>query len=341
VSKIAIVIPFYQEEYGILRRCLASVIDQKLEHSVIASIIIVNDASPVDPAVDIQAAGDFPPNTTIRMIRRSNGGPGAARNTGLDSVDDDVDFVALLDSDDTWRSDHLERAISSLNAGFDLYFSDHLKQVGGKAYLPSTRFYNSVCKENNIPWREISPNTSIFTCDSRLIAEFAVNEYLAHTSSIVYRASKLGAVRTMEALRAAGEDHLFFLDLALGAGSICFSLAGEISLGTGVNISEKAFIWGSERNLRRRIFNLGALKMMRHRSNWTPPTLRTVKRRIKAMRRTIGFLLLREILCESKIPLNSFRLAWSFDWMTVLLFPTNAMSFMARRFLSRGAYNVE
>ena len=147
MPKIAIVIPFYQEEFGILRRCLASVFGQQLAGPVDIAVLVVDDASPADPAADIKAAGEPPSNMVVQLIRRPNGGPAAARNTGLDHIGADTDFVALLDSDDTWQPEHLQRAIDSLEPGFDVYFADHLPWDGKNAYLPTTQFYDSVCRQ--------------------------------------------------------------------------------------------------------------------------------------------------------------------------------------------------
>ena len=40
------------------------------------------------------------------FIRRANGGPGAARNTGILAAK--AEFIAFLDSDDQWEATHLE-----------------------------------------------------------------------------------------------------------------------------------------------------------------------------------------------------------------------------------------
>lgn len=333
MMKIGIIIPYYQEEAGILRRCLASVLDQELASPAHITIIVVDDASPVDSAVDIRSIEGLPPHVEIRVVRRPNGGPGAARNTGLDALDADTDLVALIDSDDTWRNDHLQRAITSLQAGADIYFSDHISHAG-EIYLPGTGFYSFLRAEADSGQAAGIRETDVLSLGAREVAEFAVNEYLAHTSSIVYSASKLRTIRMSEMLRAAAEDHLFFLDLLLSADKVCVSVACEVTLGAGVNIYEKSFSWGSVQDLKRRTFILGALKIMRVRSDWSAPTRRLIDVRLKAMRRTVGYLLVRKLIADRKIPVSSLRLAWRFDRSAVLFAPANAILFKARSVMS-------
>ncbi|MEY4784641.1 MAG: hypothetical protein RIR41_2576, partial [Pseudomonadota bacterium] len=122
--KISVVIPYYQEQPGILVRALQSLYGQEIDGATLLDVIIVNDASPVDPAIDVQAAGAPPANVDVRIIARANGGPAAARNTGFDAVPADADYVAMLDSDDTWTANHIARGIEGFAcAGADLYFS--------------------------------------------------------------------------------------------------------------------------------------------------------------------------------------------------------------------------
>ena len=63
--------------------------------------VVVDDASP-EPAT-------LPPDPRLRLIRREhNGGPPAARNTGIDAARGT--YVAFLDDDDVWRPERLADA---------------------------------------------------------------------------------------------------------------------------------------------------------------------------------------------------------------------------------------
>jgi hypothetical protein len=72
-------------------------------------LLVVDDGS-TDGTGSI-ASGWADPRVTV--VRRSNGGEGAARNTALDLATGD--FLAFLDADDAWLPDHLERALDHLH----------------------------------------------------------------------------------------------------------------------------------------------------------------------------------------------------------------------------------
>jgi succinoglycan biosynthesis protein ExoW len=329
MRQTAVVIPYYQREAGVLTRALMSVFAQTAVDSLL-TILVVNDASPIDPAPDIEAAGAIPANVEVRVLRRENGGPAAARNTGFEAAAAFADFIALLDSDDMWCAEHLHRAFAAIDRGADVYFSDFVS-AEGEAYLPQAASMPALKQAGTAD----ADAPAVLFCKSTRIAELAACEYLAHTSSLVFDAKKFGHLRMTEVLRSAGEDHLFFLDLALGADRIAISLEPDVQLGRGVNIYVGAFDWGSERDLRRRAFNLGALKMVRDRTHWPPDVRDSLRRRAAAMRRIIGFLLVRRTLSERALPLMAMQLTWHFDRSAVLLAPYNAAIFALMRISNR------
>ncbi len=124
--RVAVVIPYFQRKPGILRRAVDSVLAQELPGSVAVELIIVDDESPLTPQQDLGDL-DLPPPFTVVMLKRSNGGPGAARNTALDSLDPaETDYVAFLDSDDVWFPGHLREALRTLADGADFYFANSM-----------------------------------------------------------------------------------------------------------------------------------------------------------------------------------------------------------------------
>lgn len=324
---IAVIIPYFQREAGILGRALRSAYAQDVEQASIR-ILVIDDASPFDPAKEIEAAGSPPSHITVEIIRRQNGGPGAARNTGFDAAMKFADLIAMLDSDDAWTAGHLRRALASLDAGHDVYFSDHAS-IEGVAYLPTARIYEHVRN----PGPALTPVEGVdrvLGCPSSQMAIWATREYIAHTSSVVYRAAKLGHVRMSELLRSAGEDHLFFLDLLLGSDRVCFSLEPEVILGEGVNIYLSAFEWGAERDLRRRAFNLTSQRLMRDRTAWPADVYRELREGVADSRRTVGFLLLRGLLTGKAKP-ATLALIWKLDPVAVLMAPLNSIQFAIAR----------
>ena len=94
--KISVVIPAYNAA-SFLPRCLQSVFAQTLKPD---EVIVVDDGSADNSAALAEELG-------ATVIRRSNSGPAAARNAGIKSASNE--WIALLDADDLWAPDKLER----------------------------------------------------------------------------------------------------------------------------------------------------------------------------------------------------------------------------------------
>ena len=101
---ISVVIPTYNRKHT-LPRAIASVLNQTLQPT---EIIMVDDGSTDGTADWIQET--YP---RINPIRQSNKGVSAARNIGIKSAK--CDWIALLDSDDEWLPDKLERQVEAFN----------------------------------------------------------------------------------------------------------------------------------------------------------------------------------------------------------------------------------
>ncbi|HEY4002237.1 MAG TPA: glycosyltransferase [Candidatus Xenobia bacterium] len=74
----------------------------RAQTAVAAEIIVVDDGSDDDTAVQVEAL-----QPGIRVVTQVNRGPAAARNTGWRTAEGDL--VAFLDADDTWAPSMLER----------------------------------------------------------------------------------------------------------------------------------------------------------------------------------------------------------------------------------------
>ena len=73
--KVAVVIPYFQRQQGVLRRSLRSVMAQSLAPDV---VVIVDDQSPVPAEGELAELPDAW-RARVKKISRQNGGPGAAR----------------------------------------------------------------------------------------------------------------------------------------------------------------------------------------------------------------------------------------------------------------------
>jgi glycosyltransferase involved in cell wall biosynthesis len=99
---VTAVIPAYNAELFI-SEAIQSALAQTVE---LAEIIVVDDGSSDRTA---NVAAGFP---RTRVIRRPNGGPGAARNTGIREASGE--WIALLDSDDVWDPRKTELQLQSI-----------------------------------------------------------------------------------------------------------------------------------------------------------------------------------------------------------------------------------
>lgn len=88
---VSVVIPAYNRGY-VVAKAVQSALDQQ---GVTVEVIVVDDGS-ADDTADVAAAC----GPAVRVLRQANAGVSAARNAGLQASRGE--FVALLDSDDTW-----------------------------------------------------------------------------------------------------------------------------------------------------------------------------------------------------------------------------------------------
>lgn len=270
--RIAVIIPFFQREPGVLARALRSVAAQ--DYAGPCRVIVVDDASPV--AADAEAQDiELPASMTLQLIRQPNRGPGGARNRGLDELAGAADYVAFLDSDDEWVPDHLSRAVKALEQGHDFYFTDIYQldqQVsafkrGGKVDLAKYR-----------PLPAIEDGYE-YAGD---MVEQIVFGNLIGTSSVVFRLKPLAAVRFRTELRRAGEDYLFWIGCARAGARFCFSSRVEVRYGRGVNIFAGTQ-WGTPEHLQRTVDELAYRRIVLAEMKTSSPSHQKLQGRIDAL----------------------------------------------------------
>jgi succinoglycan biosynthesis protein ExoW len=239
----AVIIPFFQRQHGILGRALASVSAQAAVGHVIA--LVVDDASPVDSQSEI---ADIPrsPNIELMVVKRPNGGPAAARNTGLAAVADSVRHVAFLDSDDEWSPDHLQRAAFALSKGFDFYFANHLQlQQTVGAFERAGRLQ----LQDHTP---VGGKDDLYAYQGDMFDQIMRGNVIG-TSTVVFDRQRFPGIRFREELSRAGEDYLCWMDFARHGAKFAFSSRCEATYGSGVNVYSGAQ-WGTAEHLDR-VFN--------------------------------------------------------------------------------------
>ena len=104
MASVSVVIPTYNRAH-LLERCLDSVLGQTLAAD---EIIVVDDGSTDNTVATLKSR-----HPEIKLIQQDNLGVSAARNTGISAARHD--WIALLDSDDVWHENKLERQITALN----------------------------------------------------------------------------------------------------------------------------------------------------------------------------------------------------------------------------------
>ena len=106
---VSVIIPTYNYA-NYLSRAIESVLAQTYRQ---IELIIVDDGSTDNTASVIEYYKNKYPDV-IRYFYQKNSGPNAARNKGLDLVQGE--FIALLDADDEWFPEKLDKQVSFAHA---------------------------------------------------------------------------------------------------------------------------------------------------------------------------------------------------------------------------------
>lgn len=232
---IVVVVPFFQRESGILTKALESVFSQQGVDDF--QVYIVDDESPIPVECEIR---EFP-SDRIRVFKQKNKGCGAARNTALEHIPSGTQYVALLDSDDSWTEHHLSNALVALRDGYDFYFTNHyqLNQTVG-AFERDHRLDLRIHKK-------LAGAQSLYGFCGDMYDQ-VIRKNLMGPSTNVYDFAKFRDVRFREGFRSLGEEYCFWLDLSLRGARFAFSTDCECIYGAGVNIYSVA-PWGSTKSL--------------------------------------------------------------------------------------------
>ena len=322
---IAIVIPFYQKQTGLLSNALRSVVGQTVRQSL--RVVVVDDESPVSARDDIDAVS-LRDGVDVRLIRQPNGGPAAARNRALDELASDVTHVAFLDSDDAWSENHLEHAVEALAAGHDFYFSDHHQpgQTVG-AFARAGRI-----DVGAHPPLDASANLHRYVGD---MFDQIITGNVIGTSTVVYSFDRFRAQRFDEAFFSAGEDYLFWIACARAGARFCFSSEVEVRYGLGVNVYAGSG-WGTEGYLRR-IQNEMRYRKRLLQFDLSPSQRTFVDARITALRLEFADDVVHRLSHRKPVPTDILVSQAKLDAVTLMMLPIHAGQIVARRVKARSA----
>ncbi len=193
---VSVVIPAYRAA-AYIGEALDSVLAQTFTDY---EIIVVNDGSPDTPALE-RALEPYRPR--IVYVVQENGGPSAARNTGIRTAR--APWIAFLDADDAWEADFLASQLSVLrqDPSIDLLYAD-TRFVGDSPLAGRTAM-------------ELCPSTGEVTFQKLVLCECTV---FLHTT-VVRRDAVLRAGLFEESFRHAEDAHLW-LRIAKQGGRIAY-----------------------------------------------------------------------------------------------------------------------
>jgi glycosyltransferase involved in cell wall biosynthesis len=110
---IDVVIPAYNAGRYI-QQTLESI---TLQGNLVHSIIVVNDGSTDQTAEVVETFTKQHPHLRIKLINQANAGLANARHTGINTAT--TPYIALLDADDIWLKNKLERQLEVFNSSSD------------------------------------------------------------------------------------------------------------------------------------------------------------------------------------------------------------------------------
>jgi glycosyltransferase involved in cell wall biosynthesis len=143
VKEVGVVIPAYNAAL-FLPESIESVLNQTYQDF---ELIVVDDGSTDDTRKVLEAYRD-----RLSYFHRENGGISKARNMGIKSAS--VKYIALLDADDIWLPDKLEKQIAFFNKHpelgvvfCDLKFFDE-KRTGYTTFWKDTGYLDEMTREH-------------------------------------------------------------------------------------------------------------------------------------------------------------------------------------------------
>lgn len=225
--KIAVIIPFFQRETGILHRALQSIRNQCYPDDSLY-VIVIDDGSPITAAEELERY-QSPDDLRVKVIRKENSGPNEARNTGLENLEPDTEIIAYLDSDDEWISNHLVHAVTALQAGYSAYFAN-LYHLGDT--VPEFEKAKRVDPEAH---PIVANDVSLRQYVGDMVHQISTANII-FMPSLVIDAKSLGKARFPLAHRHGGGDYLYWMDMIQHGARFVFSTQPEVRCGRGINM---------------------------------------------------------------------------------------------------------
>jgi len=145
--RISVVIPAYNAA-RFLPRCLKSVFAQTLKP---VEVIVVDDGSTDNTAALAAKLG-------ASVLARPNGGPAAARNAGISKASGE--WIALLDADDQWSPEKLERQAARIHAETVLVYTG-IRIFGDDGVYHEQPVIDAIAARKMLRYANPIPNSSV------------------------------------------------------------------------------------------------------------------------------------------------------------------------------------
>ncbi len=276
----SVIIPFYQEKSGLLRRAVESIFDQTGVSDV--HVVVADDGCPIHARDELKNV-IVPEGFSLIIVRQPNRGPGAARNLALENISQDTEHIAFLDSDDFWYPEHLKRALSALYNGADLYFSPCDFENERQQINACTSFREFV---DPLESTAIQDTPSIRICRHLPLEWYIKSPGKIITPSVVVNMSRAPNLRFREDL-PNGQDIAFFMDYFRCSQKVGFSMETEVKVGRGINI------WAGANHSPFRSANVRMNERLMLRTlyrDWRdkPDLAKIIKRKIASVKRDIA-----------------------------------------------------
>lgn len=325
MTRVAVVIPYYQRKPGLLRVAFDSIYAQRLPDGVTVDVYVADDQSPHPPEPETE--GLSRPGFQIHIVKRPNGGPARARNTGLEAAKD-ADVIAFLDSDDEWAPDHLATGLAALNRGAQFFFSNNF-------YEGDRTWFAGFANKDRLVADSTDDGDQQFSLPGAKANAYFLDDCLAHTSTVIYDARKLPGLLFDVDQERAGEDYLFWITAVNKSDRVAFSLKTTATRGSGIDLYRSALDWNNPDCVRRLYYALTLHKKMRDRFCETPKQRKMLNGKLSLLRRGITYLFIRNAFAHAGANAKVMGQLWKVDRAFWLNLPLNAPITVVQKLFGR------
>lgn len=307
---IAVIVPFFQKEQGVLLKAIKSVCAQDVDINIL--LLVIDDGSPIT-AQDELINFKFPDNIVCEVHEQKNSGPASARNFGLKiSQDKEIHHVSFLDSDDEWEINHLSNALVCLHQGYDFYFSNYIQLGATNSVFERAKFDVDSCKAINKVNKLYEFNGDMF--------DQILRNCLIGTPTVVFNTKKLKGVFFNEAYKSAREDTIYWLEVAARKATFCFSDNIELICGSGVNIWARSE-WGSLKRIDQLLHYLKYSFFVKKQYDLTQHQTSFINNEIAKNRYQLIECILHRVIQRKKMPVSLLRTFTKLDFLGVIFSP--------------------